>query len=134
VLLTGETGQTQIKLFIVAGTYIFTSLAWWLMVRRTQAVFALSLPWFFYGLSFLLLGLSSLVADFNSRGRVQDMATVFYAAAASSGALDFAMNFGDESEFCHPFPSSVSCPLGFLCLLSFCLFFSSSFFSRFPSS
>ncbi|KAK3936421.1 hypothetical protein QBC46DRAFT_357497 [Diplogelasinospora grovesii] len=97
VLLTGETGQSSTKLYIVAGTYIATSLWWWFMVRRFRSVYALSLPWLFYGLAFLLLGIASFVPGYIQRGQVQDVATVFYAAAASSGALDFSLNFGDES-------------------------------------
>jgi alpha-1,3-glucan synthase len=74
-----------------------TSLLWWIMVRRVKAVYVLSLPWLFYGLAFLFLGISSFVSGFNQRGSVQDVATAFYAVAASSGALNFSLNFGDES-------------------------------------
>jgi alpha-1,3-glucan synthase len=98
VLLTGETGQASTKLYIVAGTYVATSIGWWLMVRNFKAVYALSLPWLFYGLAFLLLGVASFIQSYSGRGTVQDVATVFYAMAASSGALDFSLNFGDESE------------------------------------
>ncbi|KAK0624883.1 alpha-1,3-glucan synthase-like protein [Bombardia bombarda] len=97
VLLTGETGQSSQKLYIVAGTYIASSLFWWFMVRRFKSVYALSLPWLFYGFAFLLLGIASFVPGYVQRGQVQDAATVFYAVAASSGALDFSLNFGDES-------------------------------------
>ncbi|KAB5532689.1 alpha amylase [Coniochaeta sp. 2T2.1] len=97
VLLTGETGQASTKLYIVAGTYVATSIAWWLMVRNFKAVYALSLPWLFYGFAFLLLGVASFIQSYNGRGAVQDVATVFYAMAASSGALNFSLNFGDES-------------------------------------
>jgi len=97
VLLTGETGQSSQKLYIVAGTYVATSIGWWIMVRRFKSVYALSLPWLFYGFAFILLGIASFVQGFKPRGQVQDAATVFYAAAASSGALNFSLNFGDES-------------------------------------
>ncbi|KAK3382174.1 alpha amylase [Lasiosphaeria ovina] len=97
VLLTGETGQSSRKLYTVAGTYIATSLIWWFMVRRFKSVYALSLPWLLYGIAFMLLGIASFVPGYIQRGSVQDVATAFYAAAASSGALDFSLNFGDES-------------------------------------
>lgn len=104
VLLTGQTGQQSSKLYIVAGTYVATSIAWWVMIRNFKAVYALSLPWLFFGLAFLLLGISSFIASYDAQGAVQDVATVFYAMAASSGALDFSLNFGDESEL-FPFRS-----------------------------
>ena len=47
VLLAGEAGQTATQLYIVSGSYGVTSLLWWLMFRRLQALYALSLPWFF---------------------------------------------------------------------------------------
>ncbi|KAK3693388.1 alpha amylase [Podospora appendiculata] len=97
VLLTGETGQSSEKLYIVAGTYIGTSICWWVMVRRFKSVYALSLPWLLYGIAFMMLGIASFVQGYVARGKVQDVATVFYAAAASSGALNFSLNFGDES-------------------------------------
>ncbi|KAK3392778.1 alpha amylase [Podospora didyma] len=97
VLLTGETGQSSRKLYIVASTYIATSLFWWIMVRRFKSVYALSLPWLLYGMAFMMLGIASFVPGYIQRGAVQDVATALYAAAASSGALDFALNFGDES-------------------------------------
>ncbi|KAK3329216.1 alpha amylase [Apodospora peruviana] len=97
VLLTGETGQSPYKLYMVAGTYIATSIFWWVMVRRLKSVYALSLPWLFYGFAFFLLGIASFVQGYVARGQVQDAATIFYAMAASSGALNFSLNFGDES-------------------------------------
>ncbi|TIC95265.1 Cell wall alpha-1,3-glucan synthase mok13 [Colletotrichum higginsianum] len=96
VLLTGETNQTPLKLYIVASTYLVTSALWWIMVRFTKSVYALSLPWVFFGLAFLLLGLSPYLTPWQSRAAMQDAATAIYAAGASAGALSFALNFGDE--------------------------------------
>jgi len=95
VLLAGEAGQKAFQLYIVAGTYAVTSLLWWLMFRRFQALYALSLPWFFYGLAFLLLGVTPFMPE-HIRFPVQNTASAMYAAGASSGALFFALNFGDE--------------------------------------
>ncbi|KUI63986.1 Cell wall alpha-1,3-glucan synthase mok11 [Cytospora mali] len=96
VLLTGDVGQTATKLYMVAGTYGVTSLLWWLAHRRFQPLYSLSLPWLFYGLAFLLLGISPFVPANGIRGTVQDTATCLYAAGASAGSLFFAVNFGDE--------------------------------------
>ncbi|TDZ25540.1 Cell wall alpha-1,3-glucan synthase mok13 [Colletotrichum orbiculare MAFF 240422] len=96
VLLTGDTNQTPLKLYIVAATYLATSILWWVMVRLTKAVYALSLPWIFFGFAFLLLGISPLLSPWQVSAAVQDAATALYAAGASAGALSFALNFGDE--------------------------------------
>lgn len=97
VLLAGDAGQMAIQLYIVAGTYGVTSILWWLMFRRLPAVYTLSLPWFFYGIAFLLLGMTPFMPE-KVRSPVQDTATALYAAAASSGSIFFAMNFGDEGN------------------------------------
>lgn len=96
VLLTGEVGQTATKLYMVSGTYAVTSILWWLIFRRFQSLYSLSLPWFFYGLAFLLLGVSPFLPASSARGIVQDVATCLYATGASTGSLFFSVNFGDE--------------------------------------
>lgn len=96
VLLTGETTQTPEKLYMVAATYMGTSLVWWGLERNFKSVYALSAPWFFFGFAFLLLGISPFISDWEVAGPLEDAATCFYAAGASSGALAFALNFGDE--------------------------------------
>ncbi|KAK4185416.1 hypothetical protein QBC35DRAFT_465599 [Podospora australis] len=96
VLLTGETNQTPEKLYMVAATYMATSLIWWALERNFKSVYCLSAPWFFYGLAFLLIGISPFLPDWRDANRLEDAATCFYAAGASSGALSFALNFGDE--------------------------------------
>jgi len=95
VLLAGEAGQTANQLYIIAGTYAVTSVLWWLLFRRLTALYSLSLPWFFYGLAFVLIGVTPFLPEGN-RPAVQNTASALYAAGASSGALFFALNFGDE--------------------------------------
>jgi len=80
----------------VAGTYGISSILWWLVYRRFQSLYTLSLPWFFYGLAFLLVGISPFVAADSGRDVVQSLATCLYAAGASTGSIFFAVNFGDE--------------------------------------
>lgn len=96
VLLTGTTSQTAAKLYMVSGVYGGTSIVWWLMFRRFQSLYSLSLPWLFYGLAFLLLGISPFVPASGSREAIQDVATCLYATGASTGSLFFSVNFGDE--------------------------------------
>src|SRR5688572_18670605 len=99
VLLSGETTQTPEKLYMVAGTYMATSILWWGMERNFPSVYALSAPWLFFGLAFLLLGVAPFIGDWRVAESVTNAATCFYAAGASSGALAFALNFGDEGGF-----------------------------------
>lgn len=61
-----------------------------------QTVYVLSLPFLFYGLAFLLIGLAPLGSSVSGRGWIQNVATGFYALASSSGSIYFAVNFGDE--------------------------------------
>ncbi|KAK3367350.1 putative cell wall alpha-1, 3-glucan synthase [Lasiosphaeria ovina] len=95
VLLAGESGQTANQLYIVSGAYAVSSALWWLMFRRFKSLYSLSLPWFFYGLAFVLLGVTPFLPA-GSRAAIQNTATALYAVGASSGALFFALNFGDE--------------------------------------
>lgn len=94
-LLTGEIGQTSSKLYVVASIYLATSACWWILFRRFASVLSLSLPFFFYGLAFVLLGCSPFTTG-ASREWIQNVATGSYAIASSSGALYFSLNFGDE--------------------------------------
>lgn len=96
VLLTGTTSQPASKLYMVSSVYGVTSILWWLMFRRFQSLYTLSLPWIFYGLAFLLLGVSPFVAAGGGRGAIQDVATCLYATGASTGSIFFSVNFGDE--------------------------------------
>lgn len=96
VLLTGTTTQNATKLYMVSGVYGATSIIWWLLFRRFKSLYSLTLPWFFYGLGFLLLGISPFVSAEGGRGAIQDVATCLYAAGSSTGSLFFSVNFGDE--------------------------------------
>ena len=95
-LLTGEIGQTADKLYIVATIYLVTSIMWGVLARYVKNYWILSTPFALYGTAFLLIGLSPLLPTFSGRGWMQNVATGLYAAASSSGALFFSLNFGDE--------------------------------------
>ncbi|KUI52906.1 Cell wall alpha-1,3-glucan synthase mok13 [Cytospora mali] len=92
VLLTGEASQTSDKLYIIGSVYLATSIMYWFMVRNLKSMYAITLPWLFFGLAFLLLG----IAPFFNGELLQLAATIMYAAGASSGGVMFALNFGDE--------------------------------------
>ncbi|KAL8882053.1 MAG: hypothetical protein Q9198_000876 [Flavoplaca austrocitrina] len=95
-LLTGTVGQTAEKLYVVASIYLATSVMWWFCFRYLKSIYVLSIPFFFYGLAFLLVGLAHFASSIDSRGWVQNIATAMYAIASSSGSIFFALNFGDE--------------------------------------
>ncbi|MCJ1312940.1 Cell wall alpha-1,3-glucan synthase ags1 [Agyrium rufum] len=95
-LLTGTVGQTAEKLYIIATIYLITSGLWWVMFRSFRSLYSLSLPFFFYGIAFLLIGMAHFVNDAGTKGWVQNIATGIYAIASSSGSIYFALNFGDE--------------------------------------
>lgn len=96
-LLTGEVGQTAEKLYGIASVYLVTSILWWLFFRFYKSVLVLTVPWFLYGLAFLIIGLAHFEPDSYARGWIQNVGSGIYAAASSSGSIFFALNFGDES-------------------------------------
>lgn len=96
-LLTGEATQTSNKLYIIGSVYLATSIMWWLLIRNFKAVWSIAVPWLFFGLAFMLLGVNGFMSD-SVQETMQLCATVLYAAGASSGAVMFALNFGDEGK------------------------------------
>lgn len=96
-LLTGEASQTTNKLYIIGTVYCATSVMWWLLIRNFKAIWSISIPWLFWGLAFFILGVTGFLPD-GVQETTQLIATVMYAAAASSGAVMFALNFGDEGK------------------------------------
>jgi alpha-1,3-glucan synthase len=95
-LLTGEIGQPANKLYVIASIYLATSIMWWFLFRRFSSMLCLSLPWFFYGLAFLLIGTAHYASTASGTGWIQNVGTGMYAVASSSGSIFFALNFGDE--------------------------------------
>lgn len=96
-LLTGEVGQTADKLYGIATTYLITSAIWWVVFRSFKSVVVLTVPWFFYGLAFIFIGVAHWETNKFGRGWIQNVAAGIYATASSSGSIFFALNFGDES-------------------------------------
>ncbi|KAK2735900.1 Cell wall alpha-1,3-glucan synthase ags1 [Onygenales sp. PD_40] len=96
-LLTGEVGQSASKLYAIAATYLVTSILWWFVFRSFKSVIPLSLPFLFYGLAFLFIGVAHFAPTEGGVGWVQNIGSALYATASSSGSIFFALNFGDES-------------------------------------
>ena len=96
VLLKGEVGQSAENQYIVATVYLTFSMFWWIVFRKLQSKWVLSAPFLFYGLAFFILGFAPYTKTELGRAWIQNIATGFYAAASSSGAFYFALNFGSE--------------------------------------
>ncbi|KAL2134918.1 hypothetical protein VTI74DRAFT_10410 [Chaetomium olivicolor] len=95
-LLNGQQGQTASMLYTISSIYGVTSILWWIAFRRLKSVWVLSTPFAVYGVAFLFAGCAPFASTIAVRGWLQNVATGFYAAAASSGSMFFALNFGDE--------------------------------------
>lgn len=95
-LLTGSVGEQASKLYTVASIYLGSTLVWYALSRTTKLVYPLSVPFFFYGAAFLILGASPFAGSDDAQGWVQNVATGFYAFASSSGGVAFAFNFGTD--------------------------------------
>lgn len=101
-LLTGEASQTTNKLYIIGSVYLATSIMWWLMIRNFKSLYSITMPWLFFGLAFALLGITGFISNGDTQSTVSLIATVLYAAGASSGGVMFALNFGDEGMLYFP--------------------------------
>ncbi|KAK4539476.1 hypothetical protein LTR36_010912 [Oleoguttula mirabilis] len=98
VLLTGGSGggSEAEKLYVVGGIYIIASCLWWMMYRTMTPRYVMSVPFGFYGLAFVLVGLAPFIPAGGGRDWARNIATGVYAIASASGSLFFALNFGDE--------------------------------------
>lgn len=95
-LLTGSVGQTATKLYVVASIYLGSTIIWYILSRTVSLKYPLAIPFFFYGAAFTILGFSPFATSDTVQGWVQNVATGFYAFAASSGGITFSFNFGTD--------------------------------------
>lgn len=96
VLLTGQVGQNAAQVYIISAVYAVSSVLWWLLFRRVGSRACLSLPFFFYGLAFLFVGLGRFAAAGTPRSWLNYMGSGAYAVGSASGTFFFVLNFGDE--------------------------------------
>jgi alpha-1,3-glucan synthase len=95
-LLTDQSVQSALQLYVLASIYLITSVMWWFVFRRHQAIYCLSIPFYLYGIAFFLIGLPSFSKLAAGRTWINNVGTACYAIASSSGSLYFALNFADE--------------------------------------
>lgn len=98
VLLAGSNGQTNLQLYILGSVFFGGSVVWYLLFRFRPSVWVLSLPWFFFGVAFLLIGLPFVNKSLlPAHDILSNVATGAYAVASAAGFAFFGLNFGEEA-------------------------------------
>lgn len=95
-LLSGESAQSTVSMYILLSIFSFFSLFWWFLSRVVQARYILSLPFFFFGISFILVAITHFFQKTTACSVIQHIAAYVYAISSSTGSLYFAWNFGAE--------------------------------------
>jgi alpha-1,3-glucan synthase len=94
-LLSGRNGQDN---YVLGGVFLAATAFWYPMFRWKPSAWALSLPWIFFGLAFLLIGVPSVHPSLAPVHWVlSNVATWCYAVASAAGFLFFSLNFGEEA-------------------------------------
>src|SRR4051812_33884057 len=87
-LLTGRNWQDDLGLYVLGGVFLAASAVWYPMFRIKPSIYVLSLPWIFFGLAFLLIGLPSVSPAIAPAHRaLANAATWCYAVASAAGSL-----------------------------------------------
>lgn len=98
VLLSGSNGETNIQLYIIGAVFFGASAFWYLLSRFKPAIWVLSLPWFFFGVAFLLIGLPYISNSLlPAHDILSNVATWSYSIASAGGFAFFGLNFGEEA-------------------------------------
>ena len=98
VLLSGTNGQADIQLYILGSVFFGASVVWYLLFRLKPAVWVLSMPWFFFGVAFLLIGLPYVSKSLlPAHDALSSVATWAYGVASAGGFAFFGLNFGEEA-------------------------------------
>ena len=98
VLLSGMNGQTDVQLYILGSIFFGASVVWYLLFRFKPAIWVLSIPWFFFGVAFLLIGLPYIPKSLlPGHDIVSSVATCAYGIASAAGFAFFGLNFGEEA-------------------------------------
>ncbi|KAF7294911.1 Modular protein with glycoside hydrolase family 13 and glycosyltransferase family 5 domains [Mycena indigotica] len=96
-LLTGRNWEDNFQLYVLGGVFLAASFVWYPLFRLKPSIYVLSIPWIFFGLAFLLIGLPSVATAIAPAHRtLANIATWCYAIASAAGWAWFALNFGEE--------------------------------------
>ncbi|CAH7686420.1 hypothetical protein BY996DRAFT_4584668 [Phakopsora pachyrhizi] len=99
-LLSGTSSRSTSDLYVIGAVNIFGSIFWYFLKSRKPATWSLSLPWIFFGMAFMFIGIPSLsekVKVFSVRHPLSLVAAIFYSFASAAGFLFFSSNFGEEA-------------------------------------
>ena len=96
ILLTGQVGQDAQQVYLISSVYAVASILWWVLFRRMGSRACLSLPFFFYGIAFLFVGLGRFASAGTPRSVINNLSSCAYAVGSASGTFFFVLNFGDE--------------------------------------
>lgn len=98
MLLSGSNGETNIQLYIIGAVFFGASVVWYLLFRFKPAIWVLSLPWFFFSVAFLLIGLPAVSKSLlPAHDILSSVATWAYAVASAAAFAFFGLNFGEEA-------------------------------------
>ncbi|KAI7955973.1 hypothetical protein MJO29_007372 [Puccinia striiformis f. sp. tritici] len=99
-LLSGTSSNGSFDFYVIGAVNILGSISWYWLSRRKPATWSLSMPWIFFGLAFVFIGLPSLSESLKQYFRRHPLAVAasgFYSFASSAGFLFFSSNFGEEA-------------------------------------
>ncbi|KAI9613259.1 hypothetical protein KEM48_003893 [Puccinia striiformis f. sp. tritici PST-130] len=99
-LLSGTSSNGSFDFYVIGAVNILGSISWYWLSRRKPATWSLSMPWIFFGLAFVFIGLPSLSENLKQYFRRHPLAVAasgFYSFASSAGFLFFSSNFGEEA-------------------------------------
>ncbi|KAI9206635.1 glycoside hydrolase family 13 and glycosyltransferase family 5 domain-containing protein [Polychytrium aggregatum] len=104
VLLTNSLVSPQVDMYITAGTFLIGTVVWWVVYRRFPPKIVLTIPFYVYSISMLLLIaytvmmlLMPVPTDTLATYAVQRVAVCFYTFASASGPFYFTMNFATDA-------------------------------------
>jgi len=86
----------DIQLYVLGAVFFGASAVWYLLFRFKPAVWVLSIPWFFFGVVFLLIGLP-YISKSPAHDIISSIVTWSYAVASAGGFAFFGLNFGEEA-------------------------------------
>ena len=98
VLLSGTNVQSNVQLYIIGAVFFGASLVWYILSRVKPSLWVLSLPWFFFSVAFLLVGLPFVTKSLlPARDILTSIATWAYTVASAGSFAFFGLNFGEEA-------------------------------------
>ena len=97
-MLSGSNGESNLQLYVTGAVFFVASLVWYLLSSYKPAIWVLSLPWFFFSVAFLLIGLPFISKRLlPAHDILSNIATGAYAIASAGGFAFFGLNFGEEA-------------------------------------